>query len=555
VVNNQPPEFTALPPHRTDEVAGLAQALQQLHAELSRRLSEQQQATERYGSLFHSAPVAICVLHDDRFQLANAACLTLYGAPSLDALREHTSLALCHPDDQPRLLQRQRQLRALRPQDPPPPLLEHRLLRLDGSVAEVESIAMPMPLGEAGGPQARGVQVVLHDVTAQRQAQALLREREAQLQLTSRMAHVGGWTLDTRAHLGTWTDELAAIYELPPDTPPTPELALSYFRGDDLAQLKTALRRLLQSGQPYDLELRLHPPSGRLKWVRAQASAVLHEGRVVQLRGVTQDITERRAAQEALQELNAQLEQRVAERTAELRQANAELDAFAYAVSHDLRAPLRAMSGFSQALVEDHGPALPTEAREHIEQIIQGSRRMGELIEGLLALSRSVRGLLRSDEVDLSALAEQAVAELRRAEPGRAVEVRVEPGLRAQGDRRMLAAALGNLLGNAWKYTSARPDARIELAARQVEGECWFCVTDNGAGFDMAHAGRLFKVFARLHRHDEFPGLGIGLATVQRIIQRHGGRVEAEATPGLGASFRFTLPARKPAPASESAEP
>ncbi|MEK8052943.1 ATP-binding protein [Ideonella sp. DXS22W] len=255
-------------------------------------------------------------------------------------------------------------------------------------------------------------------------------------------------------------------------------------------------------------------------------------------------LAEQQHAQAQLRELNAHLEQRVAARTAELSAANAELDAFAYAVSHDLRAPLRAMSGFSQALLEDHGPALDANAREDIDQIIKASARMGELIEGLLTLSRSVRGSLGATEVDLSALAATAVADLRRAEPQRTVAVAIAPGLRASGDRRMLAAVLANLLGNAWKYTAGRPDARIALDQRQIDGEAWFCVQDNGVGFDMAHAGRLFKVFARLHRHDEFPGLGIGLATVQRIIRRHGGRIVAESAVGAGACFRFTLAER-----------
>lgn len=265
-------------------------------------------------------------------------------------------------------------------------------------------------------------------------------------------------------------------------------------------------------------------------------------------------LAEQQQARALLAELNASLEERVSARTAELSAANAELDAFAYAVSHDLRSPLRAMSGFSQALIEDHGQALPDGAREYLDQIVLASARMGDLIEGLLVLSRSVRGVLAVSTVDLSALATTAVAELRRAEPGRSVAVDIEPGLSATGDRRMLAAVLANLLGNAWKYTAGRGDARITLRRQVLDGEAWFCVDDNGAGFDMAHAGRLFKVFARLHRQDEFPGLGIGLATVQRIIHRHGGRIVAQAAPGAGASFRFTLPERRDTSRTEGQE-
>ena len=468
----------------------------------------------------------------------------------MGSLAGKTIQELVHPDDRDKLAEHLQQLRQHHPHDATPPALEHRIVRLDGSVAEVESTALALALGETGS-----LQVVLRDVTEQRQSQALLRQREAQLLQTSRMAQVGGWTLDTATQRASWTDEMARIYEVQPDTPATPAMALSYFHGDDLRQLKTGLRRLLQDGQPYDLELQLRTPSGHVKWVRAFARAVRQGGRTVQIDGITQDITERRAAQEALHELNLQLEQRVADRTAELQAANAELDAFAYAVSHDLRAPLRAMSGFSRALVEDHGPRLDADAHELLDQIVLASVRMGDLIEGLLALSRSVRGPLRDDAVDLSALAAQAVAELRRGDPGRQVQVHIDAGLHAVGDRRMLAAVLGNLLGNAWKYTAGKPDANVALTACDIDGERWFCVTDNGAGFDMAHAGRLFKVFARLHRQDEFQGLGIGLATVQRIVHRHGGRIEAQASPGAGASFRFTLPARRVSTASERAIP
>ncbi|MBI5556145.1 MAG: response regulator [Deltaproteobacteria bacterium] len=257
------------------------------------------------------------------------------------------------------------------------------------------------------------------------------------------------------------------------------------------------------------------------------------------------DVTERRRAEEEVRRLNAGLERRVEQRTAELRAANQELDSFAYAVSHDLRAPLRAMGGFSQALTEDFGAQLAGEAREYLEQINLASQRMGELIDGILALSRSSRGEMQHDTVDLSAMAQRLLAELALGEPERRVAVQVEPALMARGDARLLEAALANLLGNAWKYSAHTGEAAIRLFAEERDCARWFCVADNGAGFDMAHAGRLFQPFQRLHRQDEFPGLGIGLATVQRIIHRHGGRIEASSAPGRGATFRFTLPGNK----------
>lgn len=547
VVEGQAPDFKAIAPRRDDEVAELARKLQLLHAELERRLLEQQQASDRYETLFRSAPVAIYFTDGQTLKLANRACLQLFGAADLPALLGRGSLDLFHPDDRARMAEREALLRRWQPTDPPVPMLSHRVLRLDGSTAQVESTALPLSMGGL-----QGVQVVLRDVTEEYRARALLAEREAQLSQTSRMAKVGGWQVDLLTQVATWTDEMARIYEVPPDTPPGRQLALSYFQGEHRQRLKDAVDRALSDGEPYDLELQLITPNGHVKWVRAQAHLVKAGGRPVRLEGITQDITERRAAQEALQALNAELEARVQARTAELQAANDELDSFAYAVSHDLRAPLRAMSGFAQALVEDHGAQLDAEARSYLDEIVKGSERMGGLIDGLLTLSRTLRGALRADDVDLSQLALRCEAELRRAEPQRRVEVRIEPGLRATGDRRMLDAVVNNLLGNAWKYSRDTVEARIEFFSRRIDDATWICVKDNGAGFDMMHAGRLFKAFARLHRHDEFPGLGIGLATVQRIIQRHGGRIVAEGEPGRGATFCFTLPARQAGASSES---
>ncbi len=227
--------------------------------------------------------------------------------------------------------------------------------------------------------------------------------------------------------------------------------------------------------------------------------------------------------------------------------ANRELEAFSYSVSHDLRAPLRSIDGFSQALLEDYADRLDEPGRQHLARVRAATVRMGRLIDDLLQLSRVTRAEMLREMVNLSVLAESVIGELQRTDPARRVEISVQPGLRAEGDPDLLRIVLVNLLSNAWKFTGRQQAARIELGARGDGdgGEHAFFVRDNGVGFDMAYAPKLFGAFQRLHAQEEFPGTGIGLATVQRIVNRHGGRVWAEAAVDQGSTFHFALPSTR----------
>lgn len=250
---------------------------------------------------------------------------------------------------------------------------------------------------------------------------------------------------------------------------------------------------------------------------------------------------ERRRAEQEILTLNAELEQRVRDRTAQLTAVNQELDAFAYSVSHDLRAPLRGIDGFSLALLEDYGDRLNEEGKHYLTRIRSGCVRMGRLIDDLLHLSRITRGEIVRKPIDLSALARQVVEELQHAEPGRKVAFSCDAEVVASADPKLIRAVLDNLLGNAWKFTSRVKQATIAFGRCEIEGETVYFITDNGAGFDMQYANKLFGAFQRLHKTAEFEGSGIGLATVQRVIQRHGGRVWAQGEVGVGATFYFTL--------------
>lgn len=224
---------------------------------------------------------------------------------------------------------------------------------------------------------------------------------------------------------------------------------------------------------------------------------------------------------------------------------------YSYAVAHDLRSPLRIINGFAQALQEDH-PELTRQSQDHLSRIKAASRKMGELIDGLLTLSQYARGDVRHEPVDLSAMAQRLLEDMVEAEPARQVRWSVEPLLNVVADPPLIEALMQNLLSNAWKYTATEPEAYIRFFSREVDGERHFCVSDNGVGFDMTRANKLFQPFQRLHQAHEFSGLGIGLATARRIVMRHGGRLQADSAPGQGATFCFTLGQAHHRPATQA---
>ncbi|MBF6570731.1 MAG: PAS domain S-box protein [Candidatus Binataceae bacterium] len=311
---------------------------------------------------------------------------------------------------------------------------------------------------------------------------------------------------------------------------------------DDAGPALQAWRSAIEAQSVFEYEYRIRSRNGAYRWFSVRGVPVRREdGTIREWVRICSDIDDRRRAEEEIRRLNETLEVKVRERTAQLEETNRELEAFSYSVSHDLRAPVRAVDGFSQALIEDYADRADEGMRRYLDRIRSATQHMGQLIDDLLNLSRISRVELNKLEVDLSTIVRQVAKSLQQREPERKVDVMIWDDVAANGDPRLLRVVFENLLGNAWKFTSKTEQANIEFGVLHEAQRTVYFVRDNGAGFDMAHAEKLFGAFHRLHAVSEFPGTGIGLATVQRVIHRHGGRIWAHAQPGKGATLYFTL--------------
>ena len=381
------------------------------------------------------------------------------------------------------------------------------------------------------------------DITQRWLAEQALQQSNVSLVEAQRLARVGNWHWETKGSEPYWSEEMFRIFGR------DPKIGAASFRdieklqpSEAWSQLARAEDTALKSGVAYDLECRIMHTDGEPRWIVCRGEAVRNTaGKIEGLRGTVQDITARKQAEEDIRLLNTELEKRVLERTTELAASNKELHAFCYSVSHDLRSPLRGIDGWSQALSDDYADKLDKRGQEYLDRVRSESQRMGRLIDDMLKLARTAQVAMKMTPLDLSAMANTIFSRLREREPGRRVEIVVEPDLVANGDSVLLNAAMTNLIENAWKFTGKTASPRIEFGRIEQNGECIFFIRDNGAGFDMNYAQKLFAPFQRMHKMADFPGTGVGLATVQRIIHRHGGRIWVEAHVGRGAAFNFTL--------------
>ncbi|MGG6242266.1 PAS domain-containing protein [Nodosilinea sp. AN01ver1] len=410
--------------------------------------------------------------------------------------------------------------------------VEFRVWRGDGSLGWIRSSAL---VHRDASDQPVSVIGINYDITDQKQAAAELQNLSARLSLALESGGFGSWEWDVVTNVISWDQRLIELYGFREGRPTTYQDWYNRVYSDDRQAVEAALQATLATDAPYDSEFRICRSDGELRWIKANALVYrTPEGQPLSMVGINYDITEKKQA-----------ELQILRTTAQLEASNRELEAFAYSVSHDLRAPLRAIDGFSRALLEDYGDQFDEEGQNYFDRIRHNVGRMGQLIDDLLRLSRVSRQAMTYQTVNLSALVQEQIDELRAADPDRTVAVTLTPGIVVSADPTLMQVAIANLVQNAWKFTSHRPSARLEFGVVVQAGEPVYYLRDNGAGFDMAYASKLFGVFQRLHNTHEFPGTGIGLATVQRALHRQGGRVWAEAAVDRGAAFYFTLP---PAP-------
>jgi len=490
---------------------------------------------------FESSPLGMLVMDSatTRFVDCNAAAPHIYGFPSREALLSMQPLDIStplQPDGSSSLKKGAAYVRQA--QRSGAVVFEWRHRRPDGSEWDGEGHLMAFELNGRSL-----VQFTMQDITLRKRTEAALQESEARLKEAQRLARVGSWKRDLTNDELSWSDEIFRIFEVDTAVKPTYKTFITSVHPDDRALVTEAYQHSYEARETYDLVHRLRMPDGRVKHVRVSGFTEFDGDVALRSVGTVQDITEVHTAEEALMRLNEELEQRVAERTREMSVLNRELEAFAYSVSHDLRTPLRSIDGFASLLEEECGVLLNDEGRNYVHRIRTSSRRMGRLISDLLALAHLNRTELRLEAVDLTRMARSICRELETTDPARKVQWHIDDGMQAWADRGLVRVVLQNLLGNAWKYTGQTPNAVIGFSQSTLpDGTVEFCVRDNGAGFDMVYASQLFEPFKRLHAHHEFEGSGVGLATVHRVIERHGGRVRGEGAVGRGASFFFSFP-------------
>jgi PAS domain S-box-containing protein len=496
-----------------------------------RKLLEESEG--RYRALVEWSPESIIVQREGKVIYANPAAIRMMGAETEQDLVGKSSLDLIHPDYRDRARQRYRNSvehgNIL-------PLTEETLIKLDGTAIEVE--VQGISISYDGAPALYGS---MRDITERKRLEATILESEEKFRTMVNSIPQLAWIARTDGYI-LWFNQ--RWYEYTGTTPEQVEGRgwQSLYEPVVLPMIMEKWQGAIDAGEPFEMESPLRGADGKSRIFLTRVQPLKDgRGRVLQWFGTNTDVDELKQAEEKIQQANNELERRVIIRTAELEATNKELEAFSYSVSHDLRAPLRAVNGFAGIVMDEFGSQMPADALRYLNRICNGAKRMGELIDDLLAFSRLGRQSLNPRNVDTVKLVQEVLDESAQQWEGRQIDIRVGNLPACHADAALLRQVWVNLISNAIKYTGKREAAVIEIGCERENNENVFFVRDNGTGFNMQYSNKLFGVFQRLHRADEFEGTGVGLAIAQRIVHRHGGRIWADAVEGRGATFCFSI--------------
>lgn len=508
-----------------------------------RMLAEEalKESEQKYRELVENSPDAILIHVEGNIVLINKECLRLMALESAGELIGKPVLQFVHPDFRELVIGR---MKAAVNEEVVLPLTVEKFIRPDGSELDVEVKAIPVRFDSKPA-----VQLIVRDITERKKDEEKLRELHRRLESIIEGTHVGTWEWNVHTGEAVYNEEweriigykLDELHELAPLSFKTWE---NYTHTDDIKHSNEMLQRHFAGELPYyDCECRMKHKDGHWVWVQDRGRVITRtaDGKPLMMFGTHTDITERKLAQEEINSLNTELEQRIKQRTSQLENANLELEAFSYSVAHNLRSPLRGIDGWSLALLEDYNKQLDEQGRLYLRRVRIEAQHMGDLIDDLLKLLHITHLEMRLVNMDLTALVQIIANRFVEFYPDRKFEFSIEPGVLIVFDPAMLEILITNLLDNACKFSGTRDLAEIEFGLQQRDGGSTYFIRDNGVGFDMEYSKNLFTAFQRMHKQSDFPGSGIGLATVKRIISRHGGKIWAESKPGEGATFYFTV--------------